>query len=142
MSWLPKRNVIVPFDFSDEAQQAVKTGMMLASKPEEVTVVYVAQDLAPLEMMELWHNINEGVRRERAMLALSEKLEEMGAAKVTREILFGEPGSAIADYAATKKADLIVIPSHGRRGLSRMLLGSVSEKVVRLAHCPVLVLRW
>lgn len=142
MSWLPKRNIIVPYDFSDEAQKAVKTGIMLASKPEDVTVVYVSQDLAPLEMMELWQNINEGVRRERALSALSEKLEEAGAGKVGREVLFGDPGSAIADYSAAKKADLIVIPSHGRRGVSRMLLGSVSEKVVRLAHCPVLVLRW
>ena len=47
----------------------------------------------------------------------------------------------IADFAQEKKAELIVLPSHGRTGLTRLLLGSVAEKVVRLAHCPVLVLK-
>jgi nucleotide-binding universal stress UspA family protein len=55
--------------------------------------------------------------------------------------LLGEPAHGIADYAQDKKAELIVIPSHGRTGITRLLIGSVAERVVRLAHCPVLVLR-
>jgi nucleotide-binding universal stress UspA family protein len=47
----------------------------------------------------------------------------------------------IADLAKELNANLIVMPSHGRSGVSRLLLGSVAERVLRLANCPVLVLR-
>ena len=56
-------------------------------------------------------------------------------------VLLGEPAHGITDYAQEKGAQLIVVPSHGRTGLTRLLIGSVAERVVRLAHCPVLVLR-
>ena len=54
---------------------------------------------------------------------------------------FGDPGHQIAQYAEEAKADLIVLPSHGRSGLQRLLIGSVAERVVRHAPCPVLVVR-
>ena len=47
----------------------------------------------------------------------------------------------ISHYAQVHGIDLIVLPSHGRTGLARLMIGSVAERVVRLAHCPVLVLR-
>ena len=57
------------------------------------------------------------------------------------DILFGDPGYRIAEHAQRLGAELIVTPSHGRTGLERILLGSVAERVIRLSHCPVLVLR-
>ena len=60
---------------------------------------------------------------------------------VNLEIEFGDAGYRIADHAKQLNADLIVMPSHGRSGITRLLIGSVAERVVRLAHCPVLVLR-
>ena len=51
----------------------------------------------------------------------------------------GQPFSAIIDCADNERADLIVISSHGRTGLSRMLIGSVTDKLLRGARCPVLV---
>ena len=56
-------------------------------------------------------------------------------------VAFGDPGDEITKHAETVHADLIVMPSHGRTGLKRLLIGSVAERVVRLAQCPVLVLR-
>ncbi len=56
-------------------------------------------------------------------------------------MLFGEPGHKITELAGSEGAELIVLSSHGRTGISRLLIGSIAEKVVRLAHCPVLVLR-
>ena len=53
----------------------------------------------------------------------------------------GEPGDAIVAAADSEKADLIVVGSHGRSGVSRFLIGSVSDYVVRHAHCPVMVVR-
>ena len=72
---------------------------------------------------------------------MREKLADKKYAGVQMKVSFGDPGSEIAAFAKTEKADLIVLPSHGRTGLRHLLIGSVAEKVVRLAHCPVLVLR-
>jgi len=56
-------------------------------------------------------------------------------------VIFGDAGQEITDYALTHRAEMIVLPSHGRTGMKRWLLGSVAERVCRYAHCPVLVLR-
>ncbi len=61
-----------------------------------------------------------------------------GGLEVVSEVLIGRPFAEIVKYAADKQIDLIVIGTHGRGGLSQMLLGSVAEKVVRKAPCPVL----
>ncbi len=56
-------------------------------------------------------------------------------------LLHGDPVQAIVKYAEDEQADLIVLGTHGRRGLSRMLMGSVAEGVVRRAACPVLTIK-
>jgi nucleotide-binding universal stress UspA family protein len=61
--------------------------------------------------------------------------------KIATSVVLGDPRSKILDIASSWKADLIVIGSHGRRGLERFLLGSVSETVVRHANCSVQVVR-
>jgi nucleotide-binding universal stress UspA family protein len=60
---------------------------------------------------------------------------------VTTEVLSGHPASAIVDTAREKKYDLIVMGTHGRTGLAHLFMGSVAEKVTRLAPCPVLTVR-
>ena len=56
-------------------------------------------------------------------------------------VLTGDAGLATADYASQVNADLIVVPSHGYHGVKRFLLGSTAERIIRHAHCSVLVLR-
>ena len=58
-----------------------------------------------------------------------------------RQDVIGDPGHEITEYAEEIGASLIITPSHGRTGLSRLLIGSVAERVVRLAKCPVMVLK-
>ena len=65
------------------------------------------------------------------------RASDRGVPTVT-EVLQGEPYSTIVDYAATYDVDLVVMPTHGRRGLERFLLGSTTERVVRRAEVPVL----
>ena len=60
---------------------------------------------------------------------------------VLTTVATGEPADSICDYAITEKFDLIVMGTHGRRGLSHALMGSVAERVVRKAPCPVLTVR-
>ena len=68
----------------------------------------------------------------------AEKKERLN---LTSYVGFGAPANQIVEYAEKNDIDLIVMGTHGRSGLEKMWLGSVTEKVLRQAHCPVLVVR-
>ena len=70
-----------------------------------------------------------------------QRLATEGQDSVSTDVVIGDPGHEITTLAERAGADLIVLNSHGRTGLKRLLIGSVAERVIRLAHCPVLVLR-
>lgn len=141
MSWLPKKLVVVPIDFSDESFKALDVASHLVEDAADVHVVHVLQELSPVEPGELWDTVDNESRARHAQAALREQLAARGHAQMTTQILFGDPGHGIADYAKKHGAELIVLPSQGRTGIARLLIGSVAERVVRLSHCPVLVLR-
>jgi nucleotide-binding universal stress UspA family protein len=140
MPWLPKKLVVVPIDFSDESFAALATARELVADPSALHLVHVLPYLEVTEPGVIWEAIDDASRRKHAEDALRERLAgNYPGAKIS--IAFGDPGREIAEYAQSSGAELIVLPSHGRTGLSRILIGSVAERVVRLAHCPVLVLR-
>lgn len=141
MTYFPKRSVLVPVDFSAESLAAIEVGRLLVDQPEHLHVVHVLIDLAPLEAGEVWGVIDPKARTEQAEMSLREKLSASHLKEVHSAVILGEPAHGIANYAQEKNIELIVIPSHGRTGITRLLIGSVAERVVRLAHCPVLVLR-
>jgi nucleotide-binding universal stress UspA family protein len=141
MSYFPKRSVLVPVDFSAESLAAVEVGRLLVDQPDHLHVVHVMIDLAPLEAGEVWGVVDARARAEQAEKSLHEKLTAVHLTGIHSSVLIGEPAHSIANYAQEKGIELIVIPSHGRTGITRLLIGSVAERVVRLAHCPVLVLR-
>ena len=141
MSWRPKKPVVVPVDFSDESLAAVKTALEIAAQPEDVHVLHILPELSPAEPILLWEMYESSKRREAADKELEKRLAEAGVAGIHRHIFVGDPGQEIAAFAERSHAELIVLPSHGRTGVRRLLIGSVAERVVRLAHCPVLVLR-
>jgi nucleotide-binding universal stress UspA family protein len=141
MTYFPKSNVIVPVDFSPESLMAADVGLQLVDRPEHLHVVHVMIDITPLEAGEVWGVIDPQARVGQIDKLLKEKLAGDKYKGVQIAVLLGEPAHGIANYAQEKNADLIVIPSHGRTGITRLLIGSVAERVVRLAHCPVLVLR-
>jgi nucleotide-binding universal stress UspA family protein len=141
MPWLPKRRVLVPVDFSDLSFAAVDTGLQLVASPSDLLVLHVLQELSPVEPGEIWRTIDDSSRIRHAAHALRERLPEAKYPGIRIDVLVGNPGQEIARCAEREEVDLIVIPSHGRTGLKRLLIGSVAERVVRLAHCPVLVLR-
>jgi nucleotide-binding universal stress UspA family protein len=141
MNWLPKKKVIVPVDFSDESFLAIGTALQLVADPTHLMIVHVLPEVSNLEPTEAWHNIDSTNRVRHVAKVVRERLDQAGHDKLLLEVLVGDPGHEIADLAVRQRADLIVLPSHGRTGIRRLLIGSVAERVVRLAHCPVLVLR-
>jgi nucleotide-binding universal stress UspA family protein len=101
---------------------------------EEPTVV-VGAEMA--ECVSSWESMEEA----KALVAkIADALRSAGA-NVTTAVEQGDPSSAIIDNAEEWGADLIVLGSHGRKGLERFLLGSVSESVLRHAQCSVEIVR-
>ena len=89
----------------------------------------------------VWNMVDDATRKSHVLDALKERLADARYQGVEMRVEVGDPGRQITEVAEEVGADLVVVPSHGRTGLTRLLLGSVAERVVRLAHCPVLVLR-
>lgn len=141
MSWLPKKTVIAPVDFSDESLAALETALALVNQPAAIHVLHVLPSVEPVDLEAMWTTVDSDSRIRHAESALRERLKDARFAGVRIVVGIGDPGNEIAEYAQKVGAELIVLPSHGRTGITRLLIGSVAERVVRLAHCPVLVLR-
>lgn len=141
MAWSAKHCIVVPFDFSDHSHKAIDLALEMVDTPEHVHVVHVLPFMIPADPGVVWGIVDDSERMKHALDALDQELNTERYSKMAREVLLGDPGSVVADRANELKADLLILPSHGRTGFSRLLLGSVAERVVRLAECPVLVLK-
>ncbi|WP_163988312.1 universal stress protein [Pyxidicoccus caerfyrddinensis] len=141
--------ILVPVDLSEGSRTVIDYAVQLA-RPFNASVhvihaweppQYVAPDL--LVAAPGWNSLSlEQVAVETAtkdLTALIHSLEKPPV-PLTHKVLVGEAASTVLDLAEQGKYDLIVMGTHGRRGLPRLLLGSVAQKVVSRAHCPVLTL--
>lgn len=143
------KRVLVPTDFSEQAEAALAEAFELVSDPGDVTVLHVAPPLESYAVADpaiVWESVSDETRRKRLTKSFLEKPDADGRidprrAEVDFQVVFGHPVEQIAHFADEHHFDMIVIPSHGRTGLERLFVGSVAERVVRAAHCPVLVLR-
>jgi nucleotide-binding universal stress UspA family protein len=141
MSWLPKKTIVVPTDFSEPSVEAIRTAMELVAEPASVHVLHVLDEMEHTAPAALFGDFDDEARKKRAGEFLSGFLKRHELTGLTELVQIGNPGMLISDYAKQSEADLIVMPSHGHHGLRRILLGSVAERVLRHAECPVLVLR-
>lgn len=144
MKYFENQTIIVPFDFSDPSQEAVEAALELAEESTKIHVVHIVDPTPVMISMDpalpVPASYDHG-RFEEAREQMIEIFADEKYAAVNIHCGIGDPGTELADYARTVRADMIVMPSHGRSGLERLLLGSVAERVLRLAHCPVLILR-
>lgn len=131
MSAFAGKRIVAPVDISQLSMDTVKEAVRLADKAALVDVVHV---LPSQESSTPSHAID-------IQSALATKLIEEGLGEARVTIKFGSPGESIVEFAEEVEAGLIVVCSHGRTGIQRLVLGSVAEKVVRLAGCPVLVIK-
>ena len=152
-------NIVVPLDGSslaeqvlpyvkDMAQHRAATIHLVSIAPLAPVVTAAASPvrLYPLVVssadLELQVNERERIEEELTnyLRGIAIRLEN-GNVKTKIEVRFGEPAEEIIAYAEDVKADLIAMCTHGRTGLARWAYGSVAEKVMRHAHCPVLLVR-
>lgn len=148
---MPKiRKILVPTDFSESSQAALQQAAELAralGASLELLHVWELPVFLPGELIvsdsggqgTLVDLVREQANQRLAALVASAELEGIHFSAVSCAL--GIPHAAIVDLATAGQHDLIVVGSHGRTGLKRVLLGSVAERVVRHAPCTVVVAR-
>ncbi len=142
------KKILAPTDFSPHSERALRYACRLAERlGSELHLLHVLSEIIaagpdPLLIPSLppeFYTENES--RARVTLRGLLKPEWGVPPSVITAVQWGGPVEAIVDYAQDQEIDLIVIATHGRTGLSHVLLGSVAERIVREAPCPVLTIR-
>jgi nucleotide-binding universal stress UspA family protein len=136
------KKILIGFDGSSQAEKATETGLALAqSLDSKVLLFAVARPPEPATMVELSAMLDDAREHfEEGFKKIAQRAKDLEV-ELETDIAVGHPVEQIVHRAETDHIDLIVL---GRRGMSRfekMLVGSTSEKVLRYAHCPVMVVR-
>ena len=134
--------IVVPFDFSADSRRALEVARDLAAAyKSRIEVVHAVEAAMMLSTYSI--DFDYGAVFRRIERRLGEEIESLGDQDISIEprVLDGHAASAITRHAEGSQADLIVLASHGLSGLWHFMLGSVAEKVIRSASCPVLTLR-
>ncbi|HEY6419416.1 MAG TPA: universal stress protein [Candidatus Binataceae bacterium] len=145
------QKILAPIDFSDFSMQAMRGAWELATDvAAEMHLVYVVaphNTFVPLPLATDAERTRE-LARESAMLqqadeelARIKKAEFDDSKKIVTAALKGPPVDKLVEYAVQQDIDLIVLATHGRTGAQHIFIGSVAERLARLAPCSVLVLR-
>lgn len=148
------QRILLATDFSDCAAPARDVALELCTRFQATLyLLHVIHEL-PVEVPESGMEMafpgfleNIGTQRQELRRKAAQELNAAIADawreqhEIVEDSRFGKPAAEIVEYARDNEVDLIVIGSHGRSGLERVLLGSVAESVVRKAPCPVLTIR-
>lgn len=132
------KKILMPTDFSESSNGAISlAGTLSKALGAELVLAHVMEPATAYVGSDIYIATNE-VDEE----PLKARLEEMAKAHpdldIETRVTNGDVASAIIDLANEIKSDLIVMGTHGRTGIARMLMGSVAESVMRSAPCPVL----
>jgi nucleotide-binding universal stress UspA family protein len=141
--------ILVPVDFSPPSERAVRYATTLANRfGARVALLHVVED--PF-VTGAWQSeafvpnvpelLNDLITAARGHLGDLKKSLAAHGFVVETDVITGQPARAIVEHASTGGFDLIVMGTHGRTGLSHALMGSVAERVVQRAPCPVLTVR-
>jgi universal stress protein A len=142
------KTILAPTDFSEHSARALRYACRLAERlGSELRLLHVLSEILPAGpdpllmpvMPTEYYTESEGKAHE----TLERMLDSTWGrpASVVTAVQWGSPVETIVRYALDNRVDLIVIATHGRTGLSHVLLGSVAERIVREAPCPVLTIR-
>lgn len=143
------KRILYATDYSKASGRALDEAVKLAKQNNaELWVVHVIEPLVTYVSgedfggAELYMRLEETTKRdaESSMKKLMQRLERLRV-KAKSLLLKGSPHEQIVKAAKNKKADMIVVGTHGRTGLSKLFMGSVAGRVVSTAHCPVVTVR-
>ena len=131
------KTILAPTDFSDLSANGVRYACQLARDMGAALIIF---NVVVLDESNAVNKREIEQHKKRLEEFVAEKVADAGVGlKVRQMVDAGQPFGAIVDCAEKEGVDLIVMSSHGRSGLSRMLIGSVTDKILRGGRCPVLV---
>ena len=131
------RRILAPTDFSELSAAGMRYACDLAKDSGAELIVF---NVVSVDESNAIDKRELAEHKKRLEDFVNEKLAEQAKGIAVRQMVAGgQPFSAIIDCAEAERADLIVMSTHGRTGLTRMLIGSVTDKILRGARCPVLV---
>ena len=134
------RHILVPTDFSAPSQQAMTYAFELAQKVgAKLSLLHVIE--VPVYAIEVYLPLQDLEQDARRGLARLLPEAEAAHVDVTRLVAMGVPYEKILETATGEQVDLVAMATHGRTGLRHLAMGSVAERVVRMAPCPVLTIR-
>ena len=139
--------ILVPIDASRFDEHPVEIAFGLARQGGgKVVLLHVVDDSFPnpdiLSFQLPWADYYTHLR-EVSERRLDEIREELGAGVHTDiVVVHGQPAKKIVEFVESEQADLVVMATHATKGLHHALLGSVTDRVIRLVSCPVMVVRW
>ncbi len=138
------RHILIPLDGSKLAEAALKEALPLA-KSAGARVTFIEAVWPIIDVMNTGTQVAtvERIRKSEAQKYLGSvsRRAEWKGLKTETVVKVGPAADVIIDYARTKRADLIVMSTHGRSGLGRWAFGSIADKILRGADCPVLLVR-
>lgn len=143
----PFSRILVPIDFLPHSAEAVRRAMALADQCSAAVVLLHVHEsglypIPPGEVIYGPEQLAQVTSTARARLeAVRREVDPTGQRRISVRVVQGTPASAIVDVATREPFELIVMGTHGRRGLGRFVLGSVAEEVTRLAPCAVLTVK-
>ena len=133
--------ILYPTDFSTMGQTALEMATSLArDRGATLIIMHVEEPPMAYGGGELYYGIEEP-DREALKRMLAEVVPTDSAVPWVHRLMIGSPATAIIEMAEREEVELIVMATHGRTGLLRVLMGSVAEEVVRKAKCPVLTVK-
>ena len=139
--------IVFPTDFSDVSVNALPWAIKMAgSTNAKIHCVYVVEepqiystlDMGAVAIPTTGELVESAEKRMQAFVSKHLTNTPFGSES---KVLVGRPSTEIVDYAKAKHAEMIVMTTHGYRGVKHVLLGSTAEDVLRHAHCPVLTVR-
>ena len=141
----PFRKLLCPIDFSDDSRQALeRAAELVAPGGAGIALLHVVEPAVALGNLPMGDNTLQAAdrRASHALARWASDLEKRVSVPVSTEIRIGRPGvQTLGVLDADPTFDLVIMGSHGRTGIRRVLLGSVAEQVLRHAACPVLIVR-
>ena len=134
--------ILVPLDGSELAEAAIARATEAAASKSSTLMLVRAAEARTLPGTDLIGAQIEAVQEAEGYLAaVKAKLEKQGVQKIEANVWYGSAATAIIEAAQMYKPDLIVMSTHGRSGLGRLIFGSVAESVLRGTTAPILLLR-
>ena len=145
------KSILTPIDFSENARIIAESAIYVAGKfNARLFFVFVVQDFEdysgfmtpPVNMLTLKDEIYESAQHQMNTFIeeKSKKCTDIGIPSIEGKILAGDIAEEIMQYGRTNNCDLIIMGTHGYKGFERIIFGSVADKVVKNACCPVMTI--